>query len=341
MNPSPALSSSTRISDLGTEGFQVEALPPDRWRTGDYVVVECGSGPGVLELQDGRLIAIESGHQMVGVLGHRRSTLEVSGSWEEAGARGEMELLTAGGLLGRCTSRSAWIPTLLTVRYLGHTVRCGVPLRMSDFIPEPDISGDPDPGHPSVLITGTSMSCGKTGTARAVIRRLTTLGFRVVAAKLTGAARLRDIQTMADAGAVAIFDFVDGGLPSTVCSEEELDRALRIVLGRVAATPADVAVFELGASPHEPYLGKSAIQAVRSRVQLSILCASDAYAVVGFLHRMDLPVDLVTGIAANTAAGEDLVRHLTGIQSLNIHDPARMPELDALLRDRFGGGAPW
>lgn len=341
MRPSPFLSSSTRISDLGTEEFQVEALPRDRWRTGDYVVVECGPGSGVLELPDGRLVTLEPGDEMVGVLGHRRATLEASGSWEEVGPDGGMELLTGGGLLGRCTSRSPWIPALQTARYLGHAGRCGVPLRMSHFIRDPDLSGDPDPGHPVVLITGTSMSCGKTATARSVIRRLSRLGFRVVAAKLTGAARFRDIRTMADAGAVAVFDFVDAGLPSTICSPEALHRALHVVLARVAATPADVAVLEVGASPHEPYQGAAAIQAVRQRVRLSILSASDAYGVVGFLDRMELPVDLVTGVAANTSAGEDLVRRLTGVPSLNTHDPARMPELDSLLRDRFGGGAEW
>ncbi len=335
MMPSPHLSSSTRISDMASQGFEVEALPRERWNTGDYVVVECAepSGRGVLELPGGRLLVLDEGDRFVGVLGHRRATREAAGSWEAWTPNGMMDLLTAGGLLGRCTSRSSWIPPLLPVRYLGHACRYGVPLRMVDFVEDPGETSDP--GHPCVLITGTAMSCGKTGAARAVIRRLRRMGFRVVAAKLTGAARYRDIQSMADAGAAAVFDFVDGGLPSTVCSDDEMDRALRIVLAQVAATPADVAVVELGASPLEPYHGLRAILSVRPWVRLSILCASDAYAVAGFLERVDLPVDLVTGAAANTTSGEELVRHLTGIHTLDSGDPTRMPELDALLRQRL------
>ena len=336
MSSSPYLSSSTRISDLASGRFEVEARPRESWDTGDYVVVECSdrAGHGVLELPDGRLLPLEVGDRFVGVLGHRKATREAAGSWEVWTPNGMMDLLTAGGLLGRCTSRSSWIPPLLSARYLGHACRYGVPLRMRDFVVDP--GGEPDLGHPCVLISGTSMSCGKTGAARAVIRRLRRMGLRVVAAKLTGAARYRDIQSMADAGAHAVFDFVDGGLPSTVCSNDQMDRALRIVLAKVAATPADVVVVELGASPLEPYQGLRAIPFILPRVRLSILSASDAYAVVGFLERVDLPVDLVTGTVANTTAGEELVRHLTGVHTLDSGNPARMPELDALLRRHLG-----
>jgi len=80
---------------------------------------------------------------------------------------------------------------------------------------------------PVVLIVGTSMSAGKTSSARIIVRLLKEAGLKVIGAKLTGAGRYRDILSVRDAGADWIFDFVDVGLPSTVCPEEEYRRALR------------------------------------------------------------------------------------------------------------------
>ena len=48
-------------------------------------------------------------------------------------------------------------------------------------------------GLPVVLIVGTSMSAGKTTSARAIVRLLREDGLTVIGAKLTGAGRYRDI----------------------------------------------------------------------------------------------------------------------------------------------------
>lgn len=58
---------------------------------------------------------------------------------------------------------------------------------------------------------------------------------------------------MHDAGADAIYDFVDVGLPSTICPEAEYRSALDGLMSRVAGVDADPAVVEVGASPLEPY----------------------------------------------------------------------------------------
>ena len=64
---------------------------------------------------------------------------------------------------------------------------------------------------PVVLLVGTSMSAGKTTSAKVIVRLLREAGLVVVGAKLTGAGRYRDILAMQDAGADYIFDFVDAG----------------------------------------------------------------------------------------------------------------------------------
>ena len=87
---------------------------------------------------------------------------------------------------------------------------------------------------PVVLLIGTSMSSGKTTSGRVIVHELKRRGLKVTAAKLTGAARSRDMLSLSDAGADHIFDFVDVGLPSTVCPAAEFESALRQLLTLVA-----------------------------------------------------------------------------------------------------------
>lgn len=328
--------SMTRISDLAETPYEVANFPRDAWATGDYVVVETLSrlSERTVELTTGRMIELAEGDLVVGALGHRHATLEATGTWKEVGEDGRMEILTGGGLLGRCTSRSMLLPSLPVVRYRGHVERRGEKVTMGEFVTEPETERPFE--VPTVLVIGTSMSAGKTTAARVLVRRLKGMGLRVLGAKVTGAGRCRDILTMRDAGADAVYDFVDVGLPSTICPEEEYREALRILLSKMAGTAADVAVVEIGASPLEPYNGAEAVEKLQDVVAMTVLCASDPYAVVGVREAFGTDPDLVTGIASNTRAGIELVHELTGIRCLNVRDKASLPELDGLLRERLG-----
>ncbi|MEX2529170.1 MAG: hypothetical protein WD960_00220 [Gemmatimonadota bacterium] len=328
-------SSMTRIADLQDDRFRVAPLQQESWGSGDYVVVEAvgRSGHWRVELSNGRLVELAEGELLIGALGVRHATLEATGSWKAVEDDGMMHLLTAGGLLGRVTSRAAVVPELPGVRYVGHVMRDGHKVVMSDFAVRG--GGDRKYAVPTVLIIGTSMSAGKTSTARVVIRRLRSMGRRVLGAKLTGAGRYRDILTMWDSGADPIYDFVDAGLPSSVCTKEEYERAIRPLLARMASAPVDVAVVEVGASPLEPYNGTSAVDHLRDAIRMTILCASDPYAVLGLRAAFDLPVDLVTGIASNTRAGVELVQNLADVPCMNVRDKAHGEALDQLLRERL------
>ncbi|MFW6088210.1 MAG: hypothetical protein ACODAB_00565 [Gemmatimonadota bacterium] len=329
------LGSLCRISDLADEPFSVAPLDRDEWATGDYVVGEVTDilSGRVVELTSGRMIEVAEGDLVVGAFGVRHATLEATGRWEAIEDDGRMHLLTGAGLLGRCTSLSSVLPPLPALRYRGHVQRGERKLRMADFVAHvPDRSFE----TPTILVVGSSMSAGKTTAARILIRQLKKLGLDVVGAKITGAGRYRDILTMRDAGADAIFDFVDAGLPSTVCPEAEYSRALEAMLSRIGGVEADVAVIEVGASPLEPYNGAVAVAALEEWVRLTLLCASDPYAVVGVVEAYGLHPDLVTGIATNTRAGVELIERLTDLPALNVRDKAALPELMRLLGARLG-----
>ncbi|MDH3662829.1 MAG: hypothetical protein OEU92_22835, partial [Alphaproteobacteria bacterium] len=180
-----------------------------------------------------------------------------------------------------------------------------------------------------------SMSSGKTTSGRVIVHELKRRGLKVAAAKLTGAARYRDTLSLGDAGADRIFDFVDVGLPSTVCPETEFRAALQQLLTRIAASDVDILVAEAGASPLEPYNGAVAMEVLEDVIAMTVLCASDPYAVLGVEHAFGRKPDLVCGPAANTDSAVALVSKLCGVRALNLMRRSARPELAGLLSERL------
>jgi hypothetical protein len=126
---------------------------------------------------------------------------------------------------------------------------------------------------------------------------------------------------MGDAGADHTFDFVDAGLPTTVCHPADYRVAVGGLLSRMAATGATVAVIEAGASPLEPYNGETLVDMLGSNVAFTVLAASDPYAVVGIREAWRRGFDVVTGPSANTEAGVRLVQELSDLPVLDLFDP--------------------
>ncbi len=328
-------SSMTRISNLREIDFEVGTIPRDQWATGDYVVGAVNSRPSPLtsvELSTGRQIEVMEGGLIIGAFGKRYATLEAVGDWREIGQDLQMEALGGGCVIGKLTSKSPFLPPLISMTYQGHVILNDHKVTMSDYVAEVKIKPYT---LPSVLITGTSMSSGKTTSARIIINQLKAAGLRVVGAKLTGSGRYRDILGMRDAGADHIFDFVDVGLPTTVCPAEEYQVALDTLLTLIQNTGADIAVLEIGSSPLEPYNGALAIETIEEFVRYTVLCASDPYAVVGLISAHGRRPDLVTGIATNTEAGIALVKKLSDVEALNLLDREANWQMRDLLRAAF------
>lgn len=329
------LASLTRISDLEQHPIQCDALPREQWATGDYVVGEVTetSPSRMIELSSGRMIEVSVGDLIVGAFGFRAATLESVGSWKDIPEDQSMQAMTAAGLIGKVTSRSSFGGQPIELIYRGHVVREQRKVTMAEFV-----SGGASQSLncPVVLLVGTSMSSGKTTSAKTIIRRLKGMGMRVTGAKLTGAGRYRDVLAMADAGADAVFDFVDAGLPSTVCDVDVYRDALDYLIGRVAETNPDVLVAEAGASPIEPYNGQVAVDRLQDTRRLTVLCASDPYAVIGVTKGFGFEPDLVTGVCTSTSAGVQVVRGLVDAAALNLTHKDSLKELDKLLVDRLG-----
>lgn len=333
----PFFSTVTRISDVETKAFDVAALPRSEWATGDYVLCEVSGRPGPLykiERPSGRMCEVFEGDLIVGAFGVRAATLEGVGGWQDIGEDGKLHALTGAGLLGNATSVSPLLPSLMALEYKGHLTR-GEKLTMKGFCPSVEVM---PLTMPVILLIGTSMSSGKTTSGRVIVHELAQMGLKVAAAKLTGAARFRDMLSWKDAGAEHVFDFVDVGLPSTVCPPEEFAETLEQLLSKIAATDADVLVAEAGASPLEPYNGSVAMAMIDSQVKMLVLSASDPYAVLGVQHAFSRKPDLVCGPASNTEAAIELVGKLCGVEALNLMRRRFRPRLVKMLREALDLG---
>ncbi|MDF0715409.1 DUF1611 domain-containing protein [Muricauda sp. 334s03] len=326
----------TRISDLAEKEFQTKVLPRDQWQTGDYVICEILNEGGEslkIELPNGRMRGVIAGEFVVGALGERYATLEATGSWRNVADDLKMTVLTGAGLMGKLTSKSMFLPKMIQTIYRGHAVRDGRKLRMDDFVETiPKIPFN----TPVILFVGTSMSAGKTTSARIVTNIFKQAGYKVVGAKLTGAGRFKDILAFKDVGADGILDFVDVGLPSSICPAEVYQEKLEQMLSRMASENADVAIVEIGASPLEPYNGDIAINVLREHIKCTILSASDPYAVHGLMKAFELVPDIVTGVASNTLAGARMVKELCGVKALNLMDSTTTHELKKILTAKTG-----
>jgi hypothetical protein len=333
------LTSITRNAGLAARPPEELEVAREQWRTGDLVFTEVlasGPVPYGIEAPSGRSVEVLPGDVVIGALGRRAATLEAVGDWRAVGDDRVMQTLTSAGLLGKCTSASLPPPLMADVRYLAHAARDGAPLNMGDFVrdvPQRSLEA------PVVLIVGTSMDSGKTVAAKAIVRVLKRMGLRVVGAKLTGVARLRDVLAASDAGADEVFDFVDVGLPSTVVAAARYEEALGRLLSLIAGAVPDVVVAEAGASPLEPYNGEVAMRMLRERVACTVLCASDPYAIVGVMSAFGLEPTLLSGRATSTEAAIDLIHKLVGIEALNLLDHRSHPRLAEILRERLGRAA--
>ena len=328
----PFLASVTRISDLTPTNFTSAPLAREHWDTGDYVVGKVLDTRGhlsALELPAGRMIEVMEDDLVVGAFGKRVATLEAVGDWRSIDDSGELNALTAAGLFGKNTSLSPFISSPMPLQYQGHVMRNDEKVTMRGSLPEIEIA---DFDVPVILIVGTSMSAGKTMSGRVIVHMLSQMGLNVVGAKLTGAARYRDMLSFKDAGASAVYDFVDAGLPSSAVDEDLYREALPYLLSLIARDKPDVLVAEAGASPLEPYNGAVAKEMIRDNVRFKLLCAQDPYAVVGVQQAFQRTPDLVSGGAANTEAAIALVHKLTGLPALNLVDPANRAQLESMLR---------
>jgi hypothetical protein len=150
------------------------------------------------------------------------------------------------------------------------------------------------------------MNSGKSMAASACCWALSTLGYNVRGAKITGTASLKDILHMNDAGAGHYADFSYLGFPSTYkLSLEELLFIFNSIDLKYANNPNNFWVVELadGVIQRETAMLLSSPE-IQSRIHKLIFCASDAFGAIGGLRVMkeqfNLIPDAISGICSSS-----------------------------------------
>jgi hypothetical protein len=275
----------------------------------------------------GRMMRVQAGDVLAGVLGARDALRGYAGVVPEAVAPGDiLHLLNLGGVIGKVTSENPGVGPPCRVEVLGSVLqfnelgrRVGTPARISPGSVTP-LDALPDRLPPVVLVAGSCMHAGKTAAACMLIREATASGLRVAATKVTGVALRRDSLEMQDHGAADACTFVDAGLPST--AGVDVVPVARGCIATMAATGPDLIVVELG----DGLLGRYGVDAILQDPELQacngvlVFAANDPVAAWGGVQWLAnngwRPV-VITGPATDNAAGSTRIEELCDVPAIN------------------------
>jgi hypothetical protein len=246
------------------------------------------------------------------------------------------DLLSASGLCGTVLQRSdrVSVPTVLAV--LRQAMKSGQPLNLRDFALSPisDVWSEPS----WLIVAGSAMDSGKTTACASLISGLRRAGLRVGAAKITGTASARDYCSFRDAGAHAVFDFLDCGWPSTAgCSSEELRRISDELLSHLRAAQIDIGVLEIADGvlqrETEIVMRHLAEQLEISKVILTVRESLAAAAGVEQLARLGHQVTAISGVVSSSPLARREVEQSSGVpcirtSELSNYVPSLVKDLD-------------
>jgi hypothetical protein len=266
----------------------------------------------------GRRVRLYPGDLVVGAYGNRYATDFYEG-YVPTGAR--THLLTAGGLIGTVAAahEAHADPTSLEVvgRLAGERLRL---LSLEDFA-RPLLPPNPAASVPiTVAVLGTSMSSGKTTTAAAIVRGFARAGFAPGAGKVTGSGSGKDRWSYHDAGAHALLDFLDFGMPSTFGYPlDRLGATMTAIRDGLASEGCDVVVLEIadGLLQEETAWLARRLPGFADAAVFAAVDALSACSGVGLLHEIGVPVRAVSGLVTRSplATGEAAVA--TGLPVLS------------------------
>lgn len=277
-----------------------------------------------VEAADGAFHAIEEGVRFVGVLGSREALKGFRGHTPTAVAPGDtLHLLNMGGILGLCTAEHPELGHPIKVKVLGAVADPGTengqPLSIQSEALNPLLNLPQS--APIIAVCGTAMDTGKTVASAELVKGLTSAGFKVAAAKLTGAALLRDVRRMKDHGATAVGTFAECGLVSS--TGRPIVPYAKAVLGRLNEAEPDLIVVELGDGFIGPYgvdqflLDRELARHTAATVVTATDLAGAWAAVKLYSERYRRPITAFAGPVTDNAVGTDYIRKSLGVPAYN------------------------
>ena len=329
----------TRRVDLAeAHGLITEGRAP---RAGDVVlarVTDIGQHPRI-ELRDGRRARLHPGDEVVVCYGARYAPDQFES--ELPGDLEDCDLVAAGGIASRMRCRHKRMKAPTALEPVGLLAGAdGEPLNLARFALPARRAAE---GRPPVLaVLGTSMNSGKTTTAESLVRGYGQRGLRVAAAKVTGTGAGGDRWCVTDAGAAAVLDFTDAGVPSTFgLAPDAVEAVLHTLVATLADARPDVIVLEVadGLCQRETaaLLTSTAFRDVVDGVLFAAGEALGASAGVSELARLGCPALAVSGLITASPLASREAEGVTGVPVVPNAEIAAglwLPDLRALADAR-------
>lgn len=298
-----------------------------------------------IECHDGEFRTIAKGDILVGVLGERKALKGYSGTVPRtAHPEDTLHVLNIGGVVGTCTSDHPELGPALRVKVLGAAMvelkgRL-VHARIQDYALPP--VERLEKSVPLVFISGTAMNTGKTWAACELVQRLTGYGLKVCAAKATGVALMRDINTIKRHGAARVMSFTDVGLVSS--TSKAMSSYVKAIIKELSVEEPDVIVIELG----DGVIGYYGVDELLQDKELQAFAAAHIVAAVDlagvwaaqqlFKERYHADITCITGPVTDNGVGQQYIRQVMGLAAINAREePGRLGSVVAARLEKKKG----
>jgi hypothetical protein len=272
-------------------------------RAGDLIVakVERLGTHDHVEDPHGRRARLYRGDLVIGAYGNRYAT-DVYEGYVPVGQRAH--LLTAGGVIGTVAGAHEAHTDPTTLEVVGRLVDEHLrPLSVESYArPLPPI-GLAARAPITVAVLGTSMNAGKTTTVAAMIRGFGRTGLAPGAGKVTGSGSGKDRWSYQDAGACAVLEFLDFGMPSTFGYPlTRLGATMVAIRDGLASEGCDAVILEIadGLLQDETAWLARRLPGFADAVVFAAVDALSARCGVEVLREIGVPVRAVSGLVARS-----------------------------------------
>ena len=294
-----------------------------------------------IETSDGVIIPYGKDQIVVGALGERQALRGYSGIIPRSIKKGDiLHILNMGGIIGECQSPHPDHGPAMRVEVLG-AVMIPDEVQGNDLLKHACIQDyaidwvyNLTESAPLIAVTGTCMHVGKTMAATMIVRQLSAKGYKVAAAKLTGASLMRDTREMEENGAIAAAHFGMAGLVST--TGKNIRPMAKGLITYLNSFQPDVIILEFGDGIIGAYgvdsllMDKEMMQFTRTHIvaaQDFMGCWSADHF---FRKRYTSSISIITGPVTDNLVGIQFIQNTLGIRAVNaVENPKKLGEMVA------------
>lgn len=216
-------------------------------KIGDIILAQITNVGDIKTLQNpnGREEDIHIGDLVLLAYGQRYAIAEYEATLPTGLA--ECDLVSRGGVAANVVNKNSKMSATTRIQPKGFLCdNEGQRLNTRQFSLAPKKSQTTAEKPVVIAFLGTGMDAGKTTTACATIKGLTQAGHTVGFGKMTGTGYSGDVFGPLDSGAIAGYDFVDMGYPSTyMVSTAELEKIMDGLINKLQAEGCDTVVLEI------------------------------------------------------------------------------------------------